>query len=1685
MVHTVTFNQAMLAKDRVFAIRAGAYTSSDIKEASFNYGYISGDTFKPGGTVAGSAKLTFTSIITSLNKLDKVYPEIGLKVGDSFEWVAMGEYFVNDINIDRNRNTTELDLMDGMFKLNQPYISDLTYPAQIRDVIREICVKTGVELETDDLGFRAIQHHIQSKADKKDITFREVLSQAIQLLGFSAFFNRKGKLEIRGLIESNITITADNYFLHGLTKSELMYQIAGITCKKDKETLTVGLRTGRSLELENNFMIQNILDDLYYDLKNIRYYPYSLDWQGHLKLDVGQWVTLKTNKNETFKVPVLTQSFNFKGGLKSKISADSKAGNDTQYAYKGFLGKRIEQMSTEIEAEVQQQLEYKDKEFDEKINKVKSEINDGIEQSRAEAERHAEQIKTEISQEFDTFEHEYQATKQSQSQQIADILAKAQANTILATDAKNIGNQAKADAAGALSRANQAKTEAIAEATRLDTVERQATETKLATAKSQAISEATRLVETAKSLLSGQISNISTDLSQTKEAIKLLATKKTVDTLTGRVSSAEAVIQVQADQISQRVKTSDFDQAKQRISTAESSITQLGNRITTEISETVAKIPTELGIRNLIKGTKDLSGNNPNQNTSDTYLGFNIARSRPSSGYIDTFRAATTINATATAYVTTFYARSDVDGFLIDCHLFSPNTTTSAESSTGHKTKAIDGLVNVRLTTEWTRYWVKWTQTPVNEIKTLIVGRNRVDRGNATVEIAGVALYEGDMPKDWSPAPEDAVAEIENVKTTITQTAEGQQQLTTRLIETQSKVTSAETKIRQLVNDVSSKVSQTTFDNLKRTVDSQGTSISQNQSAIALKAEKTYVDGVKTTADSALSKANANADSIKTTKAELKVTSDAVATKVSQSDFNAVDQRLTSAETTIRTQAGLIEQRLTSTQVDAAIVGKGYQTATQVNNAITSKGYQTKADVDKNITDRGYITNSALQPYVTSTVFENKVRETTDSFSRSITETKALIPTDFSGGNLIRNGAFPTIPWSGSRVATHSFYYNSQKTLFLLETASTTNEVTSSSSYFKVKRNTDYTLSFIGFSSSRVKSSDVWFLGRKTGETQGFTSTNILISSRKFSPSFAEYITATFNSGENDEAYIRFDNNGSTDGQMAVMYFGEVMLVEGRTPRKWEACLDDFVTEVKYNEVKDTVDSHTRTIGEQGNSISQVIQTAQGLVTRISNLSSGNRNLLKGTKDMSGIFNQAYTTSDNYQGFTIARTSSGSAAYYDTFRTATTIVPTSDTYIISFYGRSSVEGTRIANHFFSPNTTLTSDTSDGYKSISTDGTAYVTLSTSWKRYWIIWTQRETTTIKTVVVGRNFSTNNATVEIAGVALYEGNLNKDWSPAPEDSDTAVQAVSTQVSTLAGSYAIKSLTKAGDVLGQINLNRDGSIKLDGSLVQITGKTYIQDGVISAAKIGDLDAGKIKTGTLDAARIKANSIDGSKLVFDQAFVNKMTANEALFKQLFAQSAFITSVQAVAVSAKQIAGGIAKALNGGMDVNFDESKINFYTNVAAIRRIYTGHPTQFIKFETEGNYSRTIIGSNRNGGEVFNSATFAGIVVENTNNINTEDNVRIYGDNTLLRHAQGDVGWNINSVTQRIVPANMNAESEIWSKHFVAPDKNSKPVRLDTAVAALWDIWNHIIYNNFEFNAALRTHIKARRDNWKFELNL
>ena len=417
------FDRAMFAKERTLAIRVGDYASRDIKEASFEYGYIKGDTYKPGGTCAGSGKITFTSIITTFNKLDILHPEIGLLVGDTYQWVKMGEYFINDIEIDRNRNTTTLELMDGMFKLNREYVTDLHFPAEVREVIQEICLKTGIELANDYFGISAMRYHVEQVPEGKKLSFRDMLSAMTQMIGMSCFFNREGKMEIRDLTESNITINADSYFLHGLTKSEIEYQIAGITCKTDKKSLTVGMKTGRSLELDNVFMTQGALNDLYYKLKNLTYYPYNLNYQGHLLLEVGQWVTIQTNKKETFKVPVLSQSFTFKGGLRGRISADSKAGNDTQYSYEGTITKQIKQQDG-IEAKIQAQIEAADAAFEAEFEKRKKAIDDAIEKYKANAEEFGAKIHEEMEKERPEFVKQIREELMSGADSIAELSKK-------------------------------------------------------------------------------------------------------------------------------------------------------------------------------------------------------------------------------------------------------------------------------------------------------------------------------------------------------------------------------------------------------------------------------------------------------------------------------------------------------------------------------------------------------------------------------------------------------------------------------------------------------------------------------------------------------------------------------------------------------------------------------------------------------------------------------------------------------------------------------------------------------------------------------------------------------------------------------------------------------------------------------------------------------------------------------------------------------------------------------------------------------------------------------------------------------------------------------------------------------------------------------------------------------------
>lgn len=176
------------------------------------------------------------------------------------------------------------------------------------------------------------------------------------------------------------------------------------------------------------------------------------------------------------------------------------------------------------------------------------------------------------------------------------------------------------------------------------------------------------------------------------------------------------------------------------------------------------------------------------------------------------------------------------------------------------------------------------------------------------------------------------------------------------------------------------------------------------------------------------------------------------------------------------------------------------------------------------------------------------------------------------GENLITNSAFPENldnwgfwevpqPNANLSVSSHEFYYNGARPLFLLRTSSS---VPASTLRFPVKRNTSYSFNIQAFATGNIKGVDIYFLGRKSNETDKTFSKVVNFKTHNGSPSTTGLAKwhLTFNSGECDEGFIRIDNKGTTNGNESLLFFTELDCYEGTTDRAWQASPKDLESQL-------------------------------------------------------------------------------------------------------------------------------------------------------------------------------------------------------------------------------------------------------------------------------------------------------------------------------------------------------------------------------------------------------------------------------------------------------------------------------------------------------------------------------------------
>ena len=155
-------------------------------------------------------------------------------------------------------------------------------------------------------------------------------------------------------------------------------------------------------------------------------------------------------------------------------------------------------------------------------------------------------------------------------------------------------------------------------------------------------------------------------------------------------------------------------------------------------------------------------------------------------------------------------------------------------------------------------------------------------------------------------------------------------------------------------------------------------------------------------------------------------------------------------------------------------------------------------------------------------------------------------------------------------------------------------------------------------------------------------------------------------------------------------------------------------------------------------------------------------------------------------------------------------------------------------------------------------------------------------------------------------------------------SAEATRTQVTQLAGSYSIKNINSAGDIISGVNLGADGTNRFVGKLTHITGETQIDNAVIKSAMVDKLKTGNFESGSVTTQILASDSVTADKLLVDSAMIDKFVSNKAFIRELTSQKAFITQIASIDFSAERIGGGRILSNKGAMDINLDDSKITY-----------------------------------------------------------------------------------------------------------------------------------------------------------------
>ncbi|OTO16224.1 hypothetical protein [Enterococcus sp. 3G6_DIV0642] len=279
---------------------------------------------------------------------------------------------------------------------------------------------------------------------------------------------------------------------------------------------------------------------------------------------------------------------------------------------------------------------------------------------------------------------------------------------------------------------------------------------------------------------------------------------------------------------------------------------------------------------------------------------------------------------------------------------------------------------------------------------------------------------------------------------------------------------------------------------------------------------------------------------------------------------------------------------------------------------------------------------------------------------------------------------------------------------------------------------------------------------------------------------------------------------------------------------------------------------------------------------------------------------------------------------------------------------------------------------------------------------------------------------------------------------------QSQQSQITQLSDNINLK--VEKNDIVNQINISTEG-VLISGSKVQITGQTYIENGVIGRAQIANLAVGTAQIADAAITDAKIGSLSATKITtgtLNAANVNIVNLNASSIS-----TGELTGINIRAATFYGSSGSGNMQLNG-VDLRFDTSSNSFRLNYNGIVNVNTSYGTRALAFFNEG---INIAASSSNSGNFRNSGlTLSGdsTYVDFYSIGSTSANGRLlYSGNsiTLNNFRTGKRISLANNFDLYVSSLNVHKTNDSdWSGVYAASFTNSSERRLKTNLVLLKD---------------------------------